>query len=275
MCTVSVIALPPSPASPRATGFRVVCNRDEQRDRPRAIPPAWRDAGPTRDGSALRTVWPMDPVGEGTWIAASSRGLVLSLLNLNLDPAPLPPLMARSRGAIIPSLLRASDARAALHALRQQDLESFAPFRLLAVDAFAGTHAAPPGGLPRVGVARWDGVTLSIEHPLPAPLCLASSGLGDHRVLDRLDLFRERVAFPGPTPARQDEFHAHRWPERPQLSVMMARDDARTVSVTTVEVVLADRPGDPPHVSMSYREAPDPAVAQPAGAPASQPVCMK
>jgi hypothetical protein len=43
-----------------------------------------------------------------------------------------------------------------------------------------------------------------------------------------------------PTARAQDAFHAHRWEGRGAESVDMAREDARTVSVTTVEVGWGD-----------------------------------
>ena len=38
---------------------------------------------------------------------------------------------------------------------------------------------------------------------------------------------------------RQQAFHAHRWPDRPEVSVLMTRRDARTVSRTAIEVTEA------------------------------------
>jgi hypothetical protein len=44
-----------------------------------------------------------------------------------------------------------------------------------------------------------------------------------------------RAAAGGPAVA-QDAFHHHQWPGRGELSVLMSRADARTVSITTVEI---------------------------------------
>jgi len=76
-------------------------------------------------------------------------------------------------------------------------------------------------------------------------VCLVSSGLGDTLVRPRLELFDQEVLNPGVTPARQDAYHAHRWPDRPEISVAMERAAARTVSRTIVEVV-------PARVTMRY-----------------------
>lgn len=239
MCTVSVIAL-------RAGGFRLVTNRDESPDRPAALPPAWRDL----PGSGTRAVWPTDPAGGGTWVGAVAGGLVLTLLNVNDPEAPSPdPGRRTSRGTLIPALLALPDAPSAMEGLAGLELERFEPFRLVA----AGPAEA--GGV-RILERAWDGSRLgaAVEHGAPA--CFASSGLGDDLVRPRLELFREMLA-PDPTdPSAQEAFHAHRWPDRPEISVMMSRPGARTVSVTRVEVV-----GEGPAVRLMHEPLPPERVA--------------
>jgi hypothetical protein len=88
--------------------MRMVCNRDESRSRPAALPPQVREFG------KQRAILPIDPVSGGTWIAASSAGLAMTLLNSY--PAPAGPLapgateeLLESRGTIIPYLLHLAD----------------------------------------------------------------------------------------------------------------------------------------------------------------------
>jgi hypothetical protein len=145
----------------------------------------------------------------------------------------------RSRGLVIPPLIGARSAAEAVEALDRESLESLAPFRLIATEV----------GSPAIADARWDGSGLMVAWHSGAPICFASSGLGDARVRGRLDLFEEMVVAPGATAARQDEFHRHTWPDRPEVSVMMSRPGARTVSVTRLEVM---RSGGVPRVSMAY-----------------------
>jgi hypothetical protein len=269
MCTVSIIALGTESGSsgPRG-GFRVVCNRDEIRSRPPATPPEWRivDAPGTADwqAGAVQAIWPTDTAAGGTWIAAAESGLVLCLLNLNPDAPPvLPPEETMlSRGSVIPSLIGARDAEAAARGVASLELDRMAPFRLVAVapvrrvGAHAGAHLvnglgdhAAAGPLQLVEVA-WDLRELRTAHHEILPACFVSSGLGDSKVLGRLDLFAELVARAGADCKTQNEFHRHTWPEAPELSVMMAREDARTVSVTSVEVL----PGaDAWRVAMTYK----------------------
>jgi hypothetical protein len=250
MCTVSVIAagLP----GLRTVGLRVVCNRDESRDRTAALPPAWR----TLDSqSPARAIWPIDPDAGGTWIAASDRGLVLSLLNLNPCPSVGPTAVSPaarglvSRGLIIPELIHAADAAGAMEALRRIDLRDFAAFRLVAFQLSGDAPDAQPESVE----ASWDRTQLRITPRTPGAACFTSSGLGDHLVTSRLGLFDEMVRA-APSRDAQDRYHRHVWPDRPHLSVMMSREDARTVSVTTVEVA---RSGARTVVDMRYREASD------------------
>lgn len=234
MCTLTIIPLR-GLDDQKPSGFRVVTNRDESLARPPALPPAVTTV------RAVRAAWPVDALAGGTWVAASERGLVLSLLNLNLVPPPaLPPARELvTRGAVIPALMDAAGAAEAAARLADSDLAPFAPFRLVAVDRHT------------IILARWDRAAFTIvRRPLTAA-CYVSSGLGDHTVAPRLALFEGWFAGSRPTPEEQDAFHEHVWADRPEISVRMSRRDARTVSTTAVEVVHA---GDATLVAMDYRD---------------------
>ena len=243
MCTISIISLDAAAsAQDRAgAGLRIVCNRDESRRRPPAAPPKWRPSG------AGRAIWPMDLEAGGTWIGATQAGLALCLLNLNPDP----PIDLRgrgklhSRGLVIPHLLQFATLPAVADELVRMNLRRFAPFRLIGVEA----------GPERVVLeARWDRTRLSMCWHSGVPICFVSSGLGDAMVEPRLELFEDLVGAPGPGPQRQDEFHRHTWPDRPELSVLMSRRDARTVSIATLEIRPAPRGVA---VEMAYEPIPD------------------
>lgn len=219
-------------------------NRDEQRDRPPALHPRWRAlAGEL----ARRAIWPTDPRGGGTWIGAGEHGLVLCLLNLNAPGTAMPHGPLVSRGSIIPRLIGATRAEEAIVRLGATDFASTAPFRLVAVEPahpgrqWNSDHA--------VFEASWDGAMLRSRRVGPHTRCFVSSGLGDALVAPRQALFGEMVA--PASPAAQDVFHAHEWPDRPEISVRMSREEACTVSVTTVEVTR--RAAALPLVRMAYQ----------------------
>lgn len=232
MCTLTII-----PWS-AAGGVRVVCNRDESRLRGVALPPRLRQFG---NCSAFM---PIDPVSDGTWIAASDAGLVLVLMNVNVIPkagavATIGPPRNRpviSRGRVIPSVLAASSLRAALQMATDMDLLPFDPFRLVIVDRS------------QLVEFTWSEERQRTSGPaaIERPTFFTSSGLGDAVVANpRRVLFEDLFSQPNNWPASQDGFHRHVWPDNQRASVWMTRDDALTVSRTEVELG-ADR------VTMSY-----------------------
>src|SRR5688572_26586212 len=90
MCTVTIIR--------QSGGIRLVCNRDEQRLRPAAMPPRIESFG------SYKAILPIDPVGGGTWVSVSDTGLAFTLMN-SYTGATLAPPGKKSRGLIIPALL--------------------------------------------------------------------------------------------------------------------------------------------------------------------------
>lgn len=177
-------------------------------------------------------MWPRDPVGGGTWIGVNDAGLIVTLLNGNpdggWDPAEaMPGVVLRSRGSIAPAMLEAEDAASAVGWLERQaaggSLSDVRHFRVVAADR------------DRTIDAVWDLDRLIVTDRGPGPVWYGSSGLGDSVVAPRGPLFEEMVAG-DPTAAHQDAYHRHRWADRSHVSVLMAREAARTVSITEVEV---------------------------------------
>jgi hypothetical protein len=227
MCTVSVIRL--------AGLVRLVSNRDELRSRPAALPPTL-----TRDGD-LQVLAPTDPASQGTWIACNQLGLAIALLNVN-PPAGAVGAGPRSRGGIIPLLIRGRSLGEVSELAASIDHREFAPFRLVAVHADEDDvlEIAPAASRVR-------------RLPLSVPRMFTSSGLGDQKVEGpRRQLFERTVtqAGEGQLPERQDRFHAHRWRDRLAVSVHMSRADAWTVSRTAIEIRA-------PQIVMSYAAEPD------------------
>ncbi len=241
MCTVTIIR-------ESSGAVRMVTSRDESPRRAPALPPRWHTLG-----GGGRAVWPVDPTGGGTWVAAADTGLALTILNCNpRTPPSLPPRDDLvSRGTIIPALIDSGSASAVMQRLANLDLQRYGPFRLIALD----TRDA----MPTIIESRWDYQTLAVVEHAGAPVCFASSGLGDHRVEPRLDLFERMVVAVGATPERQDAFHRHRWDDRPEISVLMHRPEARTVSICAMR--LAPAVGEQVSINATYTPI-DASVAQ-------------
>ncbi len=229
MCTVTIL--------PLKSGVRLAMNRDESPLRGAALPPRSVTAG---NGRALM---PIDPVSGGTWIAVTDAGLILTLLNVYTAPRdPLAPTPRVSRGTIIPRLLDAENLDEAFSRTQDLDAAEYAAFRLVLADRR------------RVADVYCTGGACQRHAPgeISGPMLFTSSGLGDG-VVDppRRALFDEYFAAGLDRRTQQDAYHRHSWPERRHLSVCMWRPEARTISLTVVDVDAEESRMD------YYAEAPD------------------
>ena len=222
----------------------VVMNRDERRDRAPARPPRrWRGNGETFTA-------PVDGDAGGTWIAATDSGVVLALLNHDRpDHSAVAGLgpgkgvgVGSGRGRISRGLLvtrLAADAVTPDAArLRSAGLASFAPFRL-----FVAGLRVPPR------VFTWDGARLSTRRLDPRLGFLTSSSWQPRAVIPARHARFRAFARAHPRPTRADVLAFHACASDPRgtpWAICMSRDDARTVSLTVVEVTTGG-------VTMRYR----------------------
>ncbi len=216
MCTVTVV--------PLDDGFRLRCNRDERRDRPAAMPPVLHTLG------RRLAAFPVDPTSQGTWVGVNDVGLTIALLNRSGEPSgSLEPEPRVSRGRIIPALLACGSLDEALERCATLDAESFGRFRLLMIESTT------------VAIVTSDTRVLSREFvSLSRPVMETSSSLGDDVVEGpRRKLFNRLFDQDQSAWLRaQRQFHHHQWRARPEISVMMERADASTVSETVIDVRL-------------------------------------
>jgi hypothetical protein len=211
MCTVSIV--------PTDGGFRCIFNRDERQGRSIAHPPNARRLG------QRCAVFPVDPEGGGSWIGANDDGLVAMLLNRrDRQPRGLP-APRLSRGTIVLGLLEHGTAERACTALSRLAPELFGPFSIVVVQGW------------RARVITSDDVTDHTDITLARPIMLTSSSLGDQVAIEaRQSLFEELVVRRSDWIAGQEAFHRHQWTDRPEVSVVMRRQDASTVSRTTIDL---------------------------------------
>jgi hypothetical protein len=226
MCTVTVV--------PHQTGIRVMCNRDERRSRPAALPPQVHDLG------GRRAAFPVDPQGGGSWVGVNDAGIGVTLLNVSGPSHSSRQEPKRSRGLIVPEILWCGSLSNVLDTVASLDARLCEMFQLVVTHGFT------------VVDATGDGVRTVIRRQITVdtPLLFTSSSLGDALVeAPRQQLFQRMVVERRSGWLRgQERFHRHQWPSRPEISVRMERDDALTVSRTVVDVTRERR-------SLSY-EAP-------------------
>lgn len=223
MCTVSWIFHP--------GGYALFFNRDETRERARALPPRRCEL----QGTAYLA--PEDGDAGGTWITVNELGLALCLLNRYPDPGGGP---YRSRGLLVRELADCATAEEVTVRLARRgaaDALRYRPFRLLTLE---------PGAAPVLAV--WDGQRLEPRtRPVAPPLSSSSfdpEGIGEVR----RRLWRETLPE-SPSAEELLAFHRCHRPRRGPLSPCMHRGDARTVSLTRVRVLRAA-------VEMSYADGP-------------------
>jgi uncharacterized protein with NRDE domain len=111
MCTV--VYIPQS-----RDKYLFATSRDEHRDRPEALPPAWHD---TEHGPLF---FPRDPVGGGSWIAANDK-FTLCILNGAFQPHERQPPYRHSRGEIPIHFLKYGNVRDFFDHYQFEGLEAF------------------------------------------------------------------------------------------------------------------------------------------------------
>ena len=248
VCTISTI--------PLRDGVRLVCNRDERRARPAALETWCGMLGPRL------AVFPVDPVSGGTWIGINDACLAFALLNRTLERhSPGVGRQWQSRGTIIPPMLARDRLHAAVEQAMTIEARDFEPFRLLILQGRS------------LAAVVSDGCRLSCAFMnANRPLLFTSSALGDRLVeIPRHDLFdRLVVNAPGGWRAGQSRFHHHQWRRRPEISVVMNRSDARTVSRTVIDATLHQ-------MKVRYQPLEDPFLCfrDSVGKPLAPPPCFR
>jgi len=205
MCTVSWLQ--------QANGYQLFCNRDEKRTRAVALPPRVV----VQDG--VRCIAPIDGDFGGTWIGVNQFGVSMCLLNgANVSGREAPRQARLSRGHFLLSVLGGKSAAVARRRFDQADLEPFAPFTLLVLQA--GEF---------VTILEWTGTAKLILPYGDSCNPLVSSSV-DSTEVQRA----RRIAFAWKSSLM--DFHADHGDGASAYTPCMHRPDAETVSFSRIDV---------------------------------------
>jgi hypothetical protein len=194
-------------------------NRDERLDRASAVQP-----GVERTNSRS-VIMPIDPVGGGSWIGVNDARLVAAVLNRHDGLTPAGASFS-SRGALVRRALGCGSIEAAMASVTAMDATRFQPFRLVLVQD------------QRIALVAGDTREfVHAESALEEPFMFTASSLGDVFVDSPRRRLFECLMGQGDDHLRaQSLFHRHQWAGKRDISVLMERGNAATVSRTTIDV---------------------------------------
>lgn len=242
MCTVSWLSY--------EDGYHVFFNRDEQKTRAQAKSPDVFNL------SGTKAIMPIDPQGEGTWLAVNEAGVCYALLNYYQGRFPKGKL--KSRGRLIKSLAQFTHLNTVKSYLEQQDLNKYPPFSLLCFfpsnaqslhlesnknkveDDYQAVSKNEP-----VLMIRWNGKTLEFNEQ-KSPL-ISSSVKFDDVLSTRLNHFDDLAnssmscQLEKSAVSNMIDLHASHKPTVSEFSICMHREDAQTVSFSHIYVPVSLR----------------------------------
>jgi hypothetical protein len=212
MCTLTYLL--------KDNGYELFFNRDEQRSRLLATPP--------KINKENGAIYPIDPVGGGTWIAVSKNGSSLALLN-NYQAPFNHHYEIISRGQLILSLLQSEGD--IIKQLRTMDLRVFQPFQLCLFPENLSTQNQS------IYCVKWDGTQLTqVDVDIKIDLPITSSGINFVEVSKKRRFrFEQLIDKNEPLSAQLKDFHFSK-EEHGKHSVNMEREDAKTVSISHISV---------------------------------------
>lgn len=203
-----------------SSGYQVLFNRDEQRTRSIATPP---QAFKKEDHIALM---PIDPDGQGSWIACNDHGLSLCLLNYYQGIFKTS-TMYRSRGLLIRQLGHCRSLDQVLEQLNKLEWNQYPPFTLMIFDPKYLSQSSSAASI------IWDGAEVThVEQVSP----VTSSSFQFKQVQATRYSQYQPLKTETPSLAQLMNYHASHSPQRGTHSVCMHRDDAHTVSLTRINV---------------------------------------
>ena len=199
-------------------GYELFFNRDERLSRRRALLPT------VQRGDAVDYISPTDSDAGGTWIAANQYGVTVCLLNHYQFEQIETYKKWISRGEMVRSFSNTTDMVSAERNFNTLDLGDYRAFRMFMVDRHGDSR-----------LFVWDGHSARIERNVSTPK--SSSSVDSKNVkAKRKKLFADLNLIDSKQAADYINYHASHLPSRSKDSVCMHREDAKTVSLSHVNV---------------------------------------
>lgn len=199
-------------------GYELFFNRDEQLSRRRAELPT------IQKSETVEYISPTDSDAGGTWIAVNQYGITVCLLNHYQFEQISTYKKWISRGEIVRSFAITTDLKSAEQQFDNLGLDDYRAFRMFIIDSQGNNR-----------LFIWDGHSARIECNVTTPK--SSSSVDSKNVKKkRKDLFRDLNLIESKDAKKFIAYHASHLPSRSKDSVCMHRDDAKTVSLSHINV---------------------------------------
>ncbi len=213
MCTVSWLA--------RHDGYHLLFNRDEQRSRSEALIPQVFEL------PQCKVIMPIDPDGNGSWIASNEFRLSICLLNYYQGEKPNNVLI--SRGLLLKELSIQRTPSELAKALLGITLTNYAPFSLLVL-GYESDERLISTLISMLWI--WDGKALTktkASNPFTSSSVEFDKVRGARMQLADVMLNKSKL---------QDhiDYHQSHQPSKGYLSVCMHRGDAKSVSLSHIAI---------------------------------------
>ena len=216
MCTVTYLPLKPDE-------FILTSSRDERTERDKAYFPK---VDQFYDRNIL---YPKDGQASGTWIAASSRGRTICLLNGAFNHHIPNPPYRKSRGLVV---LDAIETPLISSFIDSYDLSNIEPFTMIIIDKQEEAQT--------ITEFRWDGrKKYVIDKEISKPHIWSSVTLYEPEIIKAREQWFDKWLSQNTSHSIEMSraFHFKAGQEDPRTGVMMNRDNVvKTVSVTTVSL---------------------------------------
>lgn len=212
MCTVVFYPL-------SQTEFILSSNRDELPAR-ETIPPE------TYINDEVELLFPKDKVAGGTWIGASSKHRVLTLMNGGFEPHKRKALYRLSRGVVVVNLLKANSI---IEHLNSFDFEGIEPFTIVLFDY---------NPTPKLYQIVWDEVKIHLEELELKPRIWSSTPLYTREMHTQREKWFENFLKQNSTVTKENlwQFYHEAGKGNNEVGLIMDRGFICTKSITQMVI---------------------------------------